>query len=57
MENREKLEIPTISFTPVTYLGSTGDSSCTCVGNPQNTCPNVLTQGCVGDTEHGCTSD
>lgn len=49
MENREKLEIPTISFTPVTYLGSTGDSSCTCDGD---TCPGVLTKASVN-----CTSD
>lgn len=32
MENLEKLEIPTISFTAVTLLGN--DASCTCVGAP-----------------------
>ena len=54
MGSREKIEIPTISFTAVTHLGSTGNSSCpgdgltdgsgkpltiSKVGCPNDTCP------------------
>ena len=41
MGNREKLEIPTITFTPVTLLNSNGNS-CTCVERT-DTCDYVWT--------------
>jgi hypothetical protein len=46
MGKREKLEIPTITFTPVTLLNSTGNSSCTCVGRTA-TCDYVWTDTAV----------
>lgn len=45
MENREKLEIPTIVFTPVTLLS--GSSSCDCTGNNNDGTTTGL--GCVDD--------
>lgn len=32
MENREKLEIPSIEFTPVTLLSGSGSTVCSCDG-------------------------
>lgn len=53
MGNREKLEIPTIEFTPVTLLTSNGDS-CTCVEKSTEDCPDVWTDAAVNPT---CRAD
>ena len=49
MENREKLEIPTIEFTPVTLLdgqGASGDCEMKEVNDPNNPGGKIWTQGC-----------
>lgn len=51
MENREKLEIPTISFTAVTLLDAGGNSSCNC--QKCTTVTSGWTQGAVGDGGEG----
>lgn len=58
MGTREKIEIPTISFTAVTLLGSTGNSSCNCDGyTTTDSCNRVLTQAALGCDSLNCDSD